>query len=323
MSFPIERGLFKFDGFTDYYAILGIPVDAGADEIRKRYLKIARRLHPDSCKAETPAEKQRASQMLSKMVNPAYEQLSQDRSRNEYVIVLGRMGKRLAADGAKIQLQSEAAKQLFQAGGNLDHVYRTSLQNLAKTQYEVLEKDKVFEVIAQISELNMVYLMKKQGEGLKSNSSSSGAKTANPLPSSAGSSPRPEEKKVEPTVSAVEPYCRRAEEYMVKGAIAKAILELRDALQQEPSNSRAHALLGIAYLRERQATMAKVHINKALQLNPQEPEALRGKEVLDKMAQKAAGKTAPESGGKTSPGKPNDKSGGGGLFGGLFGGKKK
>jgi hypothetical protein len=206
------------------------------------------------------------------------------------------------------------------------------LQNLAKTQYEVLEKDKVFEAIAQISELNMVYLMKKQGEGLKSNSSSSGARTASPLPSSTGSSPRPEEKKVEPTVeptvSAVESYCRRAEEYMAKGAIAKAILELRDALQQEPSNSRAHALLGIAYLRERQATMAKVHINKALQLNPQEPEALRGKEVLDKMAQKAAGggasKTAPESsGGKTSPGKPNDKSGGGGLFGGLFGGKKK
>lgn len=328
MSFRIEKGLFKFD-FFDFYAILGIPVDAKPDEIRKRYLKIAQVLHPDRCKAETAADKQRASQMFSKLVNPAYEQLFKDKGRNEYIIVLGRMGKRLASDPSKVQIQSEAAKQLSQAGGNLDHVYKTSVQKLAAQQYESLEG--ALDLIGQISELNMVYLMKKDGDVAKK---AAGAPSGSTVIKSGvpGTPPPAEEKKAEqPQASvAVEAYCRRAEEYMAKNVIAKAVLELRDALQQEPNNSRCHGLLGMAYLRQNQATMAKIHITKALQLNPQEPNALKGKEILDKYAQKTAA-NASKSGappaksppGKTPPGKPDDKQGGGGLFGGIFGGKKK
>ncbi|MBO1349251.1 MAG: hypothetical protein EBE86_018515 [Hormoscilla sp. GUM202] len=36
MSFLIQKGLFKTD-FTDYHAVLGVPVDAEKKEIRKRY----------------------------------------------------------------------------------------------------------------------------------------------------------------------------------------------------------------------------------------------------------------------------------------------
>ncbi|NET53020.1 MAG: J domain-containing protein, partial [Merismopedia sp. SIO2A8] len=84
MSFQIERGLFKFD-FTDHHAVLGIPIGADKKEVRKRYLKIARNLHPDSSKAEGEAEKQQANQLLSKLVNPAYEQLSKD--DREYLVM--------------------------------------------------------------------------------------------------------------------------------------------------------------------------------------------------------------------------------------------
>ncbi|MBC6474524.1 MAG: DnaJ domain-containing protein [Hormoscilla sp. GM102CHS1] len=45
MSFLIQKGLFKTD-FTDYHAILGVPVYAENKEIRKRYMKIAKKLHP-------------------------------------------------------------------------------------------------------------------------------------------------------------------------------------------------------------------------------------------------------------------------------------
>ena len=74
MSFQIDRGLFKFD-FTDYHAVLGVSVDADVKEVRKQYLKIARLLHPDSSKSNDEAEKQQANMLLTKLVNPAYEQL--------------------------------------------------------------------------------------------------------------------------------------------------------------------------------------------------------------------------------------------------------
>jgi len=48
MSFEMTKGLFKYD-FTDQHAILGVPLDAEYNDIRKRYMKIARRLHSDTC----------------------------------------------------------------------------------------------------------------------------------------------------------------------------------------------------------------------------------------------------------------------------------
>ena len=51
MSLKIDRGLFKYD-FIDHHAILCVPVDADVKDIRKRYLQIARRLHPDSSAIE-------------------------------------------------------------------------------------------------------------------------------------------------------------------------------------------------------------------------------------------------------------------------------
>ena len=158
MSFNIDRGLFKFD-FTDHHAVLGIPVNADVKEVRKRYLKIARNLHPDSRKSESEAEKKQANQLLSKLVNPAYEELSQN--NRDYLVNLNHMGRRLAVEGGKVPLASETAKQLAKSGPNLDNLYRSSVNNLAAHQYESL--DKVVDRIAEISELNLVYLMLKAG----------------------------------------------------------------------------------------------------------------------------------------------------------------
>lgn len=70
MSFNIDKGLFNSD-FIDHHAVLGIPVDADQKGIRKRYLKIARRLHPDSSDLKTAEDRRLASEYLSKLVNPA------------------------------------------------------------------------------------------------------------------------------------------------------------------------------------------------------------------------------------------------------------
>jgi len=334
MSFNIERGLFKFD-FLDHHAVLGIPVNADVKEVRKRYLKIARNLHPDTIKGASESEKKLANQLLSKLVNPAYEQLSQN--NRDYAVNLGHLGRRLAGEKSKVPLTSDAAQKLSQAGLNLDNSYKNLVQNLATKQYDSL--DQVMERIAQISELNMVYLMLSGGKiGLgaggnnKQPLGSQGAKppagtptSGQPSPgnsaggtqTSKGSSPLPDS-----GLSRVTEYIRRAEGYMAKQNFAGAVLELREALKLDQNNSRTHTLMGVAYLKQNQATMAKVHINKALQLNPKDELALRGKKHLDGLAPKSNPGGKPPAPPKSEPKKEPDKPGGG-WMGGLFGGKKK
>lgn len=334
MSFNIERGLFKYD-FTDHHAILGIPVSADVKEVRKRYLIIARNLHPDSCKAKSEAEKKHASQLLSKLVNPAYEQLSQ--SNRDYLVSLEHVGRRLAAEGGKVPLVSEAAKQLAKSGPNLDNAYKKFLQTLTAKQYDPF--DQALDKIGEISELNMVYLMLKGGKisgpasttgtataagktatggtgttagktsGGTGTTGKSGDTTSN-LPDSSG-------------MSRVNEYIRRAEGYMGKDKnnFAAATLELREALKLDPKNSRCYTLLGIAYLKQKQATMAKVNFKKALELNPNDDTAKKGIRHIEELTTKSGGKPNPQP--QQPQNKPSDKQGGGGFLGGLFGGKKK
>jgi curved DNA-binding protein CbpA len=334
MSFHIERGLFKYD-FTDHHAILGIPVNADVKEVRKRYLMIARNLHPDSCKAKSDAEKKLASQLLSKLVNPAYEQLSQ--SNRDYHVSLEHVGRRLAAEAAKVSPVSESAKQLTKSGPNLDNAYKKFLQGLTAKQYDPF--DQALDKIGEISELNMVYLMLKGGKlsspastpvgtataGAKTapGTATAGAKTTTGT-TTAGKTGETVSNLPDSGTSRVNEYIRRAEGYMGKDKnnFAAATLELRDALKLDPRNSRCYTLLGIAYFKQKQATMAKVNFKKALELNPNDETAKKGIKHIEELAQKSGG-AKPNPQPQQPQSKPSDKQGGGGLFGGLFGGKKK
>ncbi|NEO97536.1 MAG: tetratricopeptide repeat protein [Symploca sp. SIO2E9] len=312
MSFQIERGLFKFD-FTDHHAVLGIPIGANKNEVRKRYLKIARNLHPDSSKAKDETEKQQANQLLSKLVNPAYEQLSKD--DREYLVMLERLGKRLAADDNKVPIASEAAKKLFQAGVGLENSYKSSVNNLASKQYDSL--DEVLDAIAALSELNMVYLM------LNGRVELNAPKVKVPR-GGAGNNKVDKDKvtpNAPPSAPPVDPHLRRAQAYIAKENFAAAVLELREGLKQKPDHSKYHSLLGYSYLKQKQAAMAKVHINKALQLNPKDETALKCKKFIESRSTKTGGS---KSGTPKSPqNKSVNQSGGSGLFGKMFGGKKK
>jgi curved DNA-binding protein CbpA len=324
MSIKIERGLFKYD-FTDYHAVLGVSVDADAKEIRKCYLKIARRLHPDSMKTASDAEKTLASELLSKLANPAYEKLSQDRTRADYIAVLSQMGKRLVQESASIEFHSDLARQLA-AAPNIEHVYKTELAKIAETLYESL--DKVVQKISLISELNLVYLMRTAGKKFAGATASppaakinNGVSAASQATNKTQAPPAPRED------SAGSQYIRRAQELMAKNQLAPARVELQDALKLEPNNSRCHSLIGVVYLKQNLTTSAKVHFDRALQLDPKDEMALEGKRKIEKiLGQKPGASNAassPSSGNVSGTGgKQPNKSAGGGLFG-LFGGKKK
>ncbi|MBW4542140.1 MAG: tetratricopeptide repeat protein [Myxacorys chilensis ATA2-1-KO14] len=318
MSFQINRGLFTLD-MSDYHAILGVSVESDVKDIRKNYLKIARRLHPDSCTADTEHAKQLAAQLLSKLVNPAWEKLSQEKNRTEHELLLKLKGQAAARKRHEIELMSSVAQQMLKAG-NPDQFYRSALQDLAERQFQHL--DQVPEMVAQLSELNMAYLMRRTGldettSGTKTTytgASATSSPTSSPTGASTGASTTVVPAK--PSESVADQYYRRAENFMAKGNFAQATLELRDALKLEPNNSRCHSLMGMVYLRQNQATMAKIHFNKALALNPDDPIAIEGKQKVDpapSTSQSAA-----------KPGK-NDRNlkSNSGLFSSLFSGKKK
>ncbi|MFN6473866.1 MAG: tetratricopeptide repeat protein [Nostoc sp. SerVER01] len=319
MSFKIDRGLFRYD-FIDHHAVLCVPVDADVKDIRKRYLQIARRLHPDSIITGSSEQKQLGNELLSKLVNPAYEKLANERTRTEYILILSQMGKRLVQESTSVTLNTELGRQLA-AAANIDHSYKSAIAKLAQTQYDSLEQ--ALQVIAQISELNLVYLMRSAAK-------TSAASSATAQPKVNSGTPKPDTAKqassAPPTPakedSVVEQYVRRAQSLIDKNQFAQAKVELQEALKLEPKNSHCHSLIGMVYLKQNQLKMAKIHFENALKLDPNDQIALQWKPKIDKVL----GQQPTDHKVTSSPNngdKQPDKSGNGGLFGGLFGGKKK
>ncbi len=64
--------------FRDYYEVLGVPRNAGGDEIRKAFRKLARQYHPDVAKDQAGAEEK------FKEINEAYEVLGDPEKRKKY-----------------------------------------------------------------------------------------------------------------------------------------------------------------------------------------------------------------------------------------------
>ena len=192
--------------------------------------------------------------------------------------------------------------------------YRALVKSLTAKQFEHLSQCE--EVTAQISELNLVYLIKTEGNW----TSGSAPMKSMGAPSSAA----PETSKAQSPInshpvrqSLADPYFNRAEIAFKRQNYPQAVLELRDALKLEPNNARSHSLLGMVYFEQKQGTMARIHFDKALSLDASDAMALEGKQLLQKMTSKSStpattkGSTKAKDGGK-SPG----------MFGGLFGKKK-
>ncbi|MFM7576321.1 MAG: DnaJ domain-containing protein [Microcystaceae cyanobacterium] len=310
--FPIPQGLFKYE-VVDHHAILGAPLDADFQQIRKCYLKIAYQLHPDTCKAESEANKKRATKYFSRLVNPAYEALSRDSSRTEHLLIATQTAKNLKGDISKITLTHADVRDLFEAKNNLDLVYRKLLNSLVPELYKDLEQ--VLAKVAHLSEINLIYLLLKSQaatpQPITRSAASSTAKVIQLFETPASSAETPEAAPEVPKMSSKELSFRRAQTAYDRGDYNEAIAQLRDVLKLDPKNSQAHCLLGMSYLKSNMLTMAKVHINTASELTPYAPQVVNAKRELEKSNTTSHQKKTEEQSQK------------GGLCGGLFGGKKK
>lgn len=315
-SLQISQGLSEF-GYTDHYAILGLPVDAPSNEIRKRYLKIARSLHPDSCPPGT--DKELASQVLSRLVNPSYQALSQEKERSEYALLLKLVGQRANLELDLARLKDDDAQKIA-SGAGYEKRYEELVADLAQHQYDDLEQ--LISYIERLSELNLVFLLRRENPQYQVTTFTSNPAAAVPSATvhAAVVSPSAPVMSVHTASSAsqtsedfVRQYLRRAEDLMSKNRFQEAIKELRDALKIDPNSGRCQTLLGRIYLKQNQLTMAKVHLNQARKLDPENLEMIKAMADLQKL-ERAAGKSTQSQQGKNTDQRR-------GLFG-LFGGKK-
>lgn len=332
---PLKRGISQFN--HDYYAILGLPVNVEPSGIRQGYLSIARILHPDVYGFDLP-DKAIRSQYLAKLVNPAYDILMREQERNAYQGIFKLLARRLMQKSRNIEIHTAAACDLMIYTN--DGFYERSVAEIAKVQYQ--DPAKILECTAQISELNLVYILYKEGYNYgKSNvppvliplvkpKSSNLAGIQNyytkpdqkndqnkeqnkdqkpdpkndqkpdqkPIPNpyfdypsdpSATSSlgDQSDETVIQATnatsnvdqtvnnAKAIAAGLRKCEIYFSQKNWKMALKELREILQIDPNNSRCLAMLGVLYKNIDQPQMARISLQQSLQINPQEPLAVK------------------------------------------------
>jgi curved DNA-binding protein CbpA len=251
---------------SDPYAVLGVSVAADDRRVLKRYRFVAKILHPDSYASTDPATGELATQLFARLINPAYQQVKQEKGRTEAVAMLRFQVRRRLRESTLVP-QSQAARELSQKSvQEADVFYEQAIAKLAETQYQSL--DQFEEITQQINELNLVYLQLKMGDVFIRE------KRQGVVPVSSEMQAPPS---VDPSASgAVQTdYARRhyerSQEYVKREEWVQAVSELKDAVKMEPKKAEYHALLGYSYLRQKMMGMAKAHIRRALELNPNDP----------------------------------------------------
>jgi DnaJ-domain-containing protein 1 len=101
----------------DLFARLGVPRTAGRDEVKQAYLTLAKQFHPDRFLSPALADLTTMVKELFAALNEAYEVLSDNKKRAEYVSMTGAHEGAAATPGAGASPElAEAAKIDFQKG---------------------------------------------------------------------------------------------------------------------------------------------------------------------------------------------------------------
>ncbi len=250
--FKINRGLYTHK-VVDHYAALGLPLTTvDGEKFRNKYLQLAKHLHPDLARPDS-TETDLAEKYLAKLVNPAYKVLYSDRERKEHLATLRLLGQRLKLKGEAPVLQCELAKKLLKYSH--ENTYVKYFEELASHQYDSL--DSVLDRIADLSELNLVYVMTQE---------------LNFMDDFVNFSPPVVEL---PKVSPAHRNLQMAEVFIGKKQWSDALKELKSGEKLDPDNAFLFAQLGFVYMNQNVNLMAKSSFQKALKLDPKEPTALK------------------------------------------------
>ncbi|MFN3360634.1 MAG: DnaJ domain-containing protein [Pseudanabaenaceae cyanobacterium] len=286
-SMKIDRGIAQ-QGLDDHYAVLGVPITATPLQVRDRYLTIAKKLHPDVSNL-SPEEREVGNRYFARMVNPAYFALNKARERAEYSNVMKLVAKRMIKRAQKVVIYSDIAKALAKAPTQEN--YEKAVRMVAAVQYQKIGR--ILDHAGDISELNLVYLLAKEGctHLIERGDEETKLQTAPPQQQwqtvkSKGDDTRVQlpDTRIQKAIPAPAApinrgdfamHMQRAEVAIKRQEWSIALKELKQALKLNNRDSRCHALIGLVYLNQKLPGMAKSAFEEALKCNPREPIALQ------------------------------------------------
>jgi tetratricopeptide (TPR) repeat protein len=301
------------DWLCDPYAVLGIPVTADPPRIMKRYRTLAKMLHPDRYGNADPQVRDWVTQILARLVNPAYAKIKDDLGQREILALVRLQALQNLKDG--VPVRSAIARSLMQQSVQSTEIfYEQQVSRIAETLYDIPES--VGDRIQDLLELNLVYLQLKQGESpLRQRRTGLMTPDVSPPPIRPAVTPISHEPLSHEPLSheplSHEPlsgplngsmsgplsnglgtphhyaqrHYDRAKHYAQTARWKESIQELKDAIRLDPSCSSYHALMGFIYLKQEQMGMARVYFKQALKLNPEDKLAKRFSQYLPKPAE--------------------------------------
>ncbi len=285
------------DWLCDPYAVLGLPVTADPSRIMKRYRAVAKVLHPDRYGNADPQVRDWVTQILARLVNPAYAKIKDDLGQREILALVRLQALQNLKDG--VPVQTSIARSLMQQPVQSTEIfYEQQVSRIAETLYDVPAE--LGDRIQTLLELNAVYLQLKQGEhpqrqrrtGLMSPQSVPPSATPQTAPSHSTNLPHsgslngPMSGPLSNGLGTPQHYAQRhydrAKHYAQTARWKEAIQELKDAIRLDPNCSHYHALMGFIYMKQEQLGMARVYFKQALKLNPEDKLAKRFSQYIAK-----------------------------------------
>jgi len=303
---------------VDPFALLGVSVSADEKRIAKRYRHVAKQLHPDaitslstsadsseardnSTSADSEAienqhiDASTAAQVIARIVNPSYQKLKHEKTRQETLANLRFRVRRLVRTEKLVPTFPSAQALATVADDQVDIFYEQALSRLASGQFQNLTGLHAFSL--EIGQLNLVFLRRKMDD-IIIRPKRAGLLTTAVTPTAAGPAsigrvgrpPSPAGELTQransnlaaentvgdtagdvgepPAINYAKKHTSRAKTYLVKKNYEMAVQELREAIKITPQDPELHSMIGQVYYKQKLSGMAKTHFRQALKLKP-------------------------------------------------------